>query len=144
MNWVSFYWMFYIQYCFFPSGGGVADMLQRLSLMKDFIEDVNFMCVSFSVKHPQIFCELWMSLSSTISNIYTYPFNSQLVLKKISRKSWSEAKRSKGTFICGPLLSKWMGLFHSWLDYFSIEVWAFIQNLNFFIFSILVSICYNF
>ena len=43
---------------FFPSGGGVADMLQRLSLMKDFIEDVNFMCVSFSVKHPQIFCEL--------------------------------------------------------------------------------------
>ena len=25
----------------------------------------------------------------------------------------------KGTFICGPLLSKWMSVFQSWLDCFS-------------------------
>ena len=40
-------------------------------------------------------------------------------------------QKIKGTFICGPLLSKWMGVFQSWLDYFSIEVSAFVQNINF-------------
>ena len=40
-------------------------------------------------------------------------------------------QKIKGTFICGPLLSKWMGVFHSWLDCFSIGVGAFIQNINF-------------
>ena len=42
---------------FFPSGGGVDDMLIRLSLIKQIIQDVNLMCISFSVKHPQIFWE---------------------------------------------------------------------------------------
>ena len=42
---------------FFPSGGGVDDMLIRLSLIKQIIQDVNLMCISFSVKHPQIFRE---------------------------------------------------------------------------------------
>ena len=28
----------------------------------------------------------------------------------------------KGTFICGLLIFKWMSVFQSWLDYFSIEV----------------------
>ena len=37
----------------------------------------------------------------------------------------------KGPFICGPLLFKWMDVFQSWLDCFSIGVWAFIQNINF-------------
>ena len=37
----------------------------------------------------------------------------------------------KGTFICGPLLFKWMDVFQSWLDCFSIGVQAFIQNINF-------------
>ena len=40
---------------FFPSGGGVDDVLMRLSLMKQSIKDVNLMCISFSAKHPQIF-----------------------------------------------------------------------------------------
>ena len=40
---------------FFPSGGGVDDVLVRLSLIKQIIKDVNFMCLSFSVKHPQTF-----------------------------------------------------------------------------------------
>ena len=42
---------------FFPSGGGVDDVLVRLSLIKQIITDVNLMCISFSVKHPQIFWE---------------------------------------------------------------------------------------
>ena len=42
---------------FFPSGGGVDDVLVRLSLIKQIIKDVNLMCLSFSVKHSQIFCE---------------------------------------------------------------------------------------
>ena len=40
---------------FFPSGGD--DVLMRLSLIKQIIKDVNLMCSSFSVKHPQIFLE---------------------------------------------------------------------------------------
>ena len=40
---------------FFPSGGD--DVLMRLSLIKQIIKDVNLMCISFSVKHPQIFWE---------------------------------------------------------------------------------------
>ena len=33
----------------------------------------------------------------------------------------------KGTFICEPLFFKWMGVFQSWLDCFSIGVLAFIH-----------------
>ena len=44
---------------FFPSGGD--DVLMRLSLIKQIIKDVNLMCISFSVKHPQIFFESLMS-----------------------------------------------------------------------------------
>ena len=42
---------------FSSSGGGVDDMLMRLLLIKQVIQDVNLMCISFSVKHPQIFWE---------------------------------------------------------------------------------------
>ena len=44
-------------FCFFFSGGGVDDVLVRLLLIKQIIKDVNLMCLSFSVKHPQIFWE---------------------------------------------------------------------------------------
>ena len=27
-------------------------------------------------------------------------------------------QKIEGTFICGPLFLKWMGVFQSWLDYF--------------------------
>ena len=40
-------------------------------------------------------------------------------------------QKIEGTFICGPLLFKWMDVFQSWLDCFSIGVRAFIQNINF-------------
>ena len=40
---------------FFPLGGD--DVLMRLSLIKQIVKDVNLMCISFSVKHPQIFWE---------------------------------------------------------------------------------------
>ena len=40
-------------------------------------------------------------------------------------------QKIKGTFISGPLIFKWMGVFQSWLDCFSIGVRAFIQNTNF-------------
>ena len=39
----------------FPLGG--HDMLIRLSLIIQIIKDVNLMCISFSVKHTQIFWE---------------------------------------------------------------------------------------
>ena len=42
---------------FFPSGGGVDDVLVRLSLIKQIIKDVNLMYLSFSFKHPHIFWE---------------------------------------------------------------------------------------
>ena len=40
---------------FFPSGGD--DVLMRLSLIRHIIKNVSLMCISFSVKHPQIFWE---------------------------------------------------------------------------------------
>ena len=69
---------------FSPSSGDVDDVLVRLPLIEKITKDVNLMCISFSVKHPQIFWESLMSLSNmpeTISNMYTYPFNPQLVVK---------------------------------------------------------------
>ena len=42
---------------FFPSGRGVDDVLMMFSLMKHIIKDVNLLCISFSVKHPQKFWE---------------------------------------------------------------------------------------
>ena len=42
---------------FFPSGGGVDDVLVKLSLIKQIMKDVNLMCLPFSLKHPQIFWE---------------------------------------------------------------------------------------
>ena len=44
-------------FLFFPSGGGVDDVLARLSLIKLIIKHANLTCLSFSVKHPQIFWE---------------------------------------------------------------------------------------
>ena len=71
---------------FFLSGPAVDDVLVRLSLINQIIENVNLMCISFSVKHPLIFWESYMSLSNmsrTISSMYTYPFNPQLVIKTV-------------------------------------------------------------
>ena len=42
---------------FFTSGGGVDDVLRRLLLIEQINKDVNFMSISFSVKHPQTFWE---------------------------------------------------------------------------------------
>ena len=61
---------------FFTPGGGVDDVLLRLSLIEQIIKYANLMCISLSAKHPQIFWELWMSLLNifrTSSNMYTYP-----------------------------------------------------------------------
>ena len=40
---------------FFTLRGGVDDVLMSLTLMKQAIKDVNLICISFSIKHPQIF-----------------------------------------------------------------------------------------
>ena len=55
--------MCYMQYCFFHSGGGVDYVLVWLPLIKQIIKDVNLMCIVFSVKKLQIFCESWKSFS---------------------------------------------------------------------------------
>ena len=59
-------------------------VLVRLLSIGQIIKDANSMCISFSVKHPQTFQKSWLSLpnmSRTISNMYTYPFNPQLLIK---------------------------------------------------------------
>ena len=69
---------------FSPSGGGVYDVLMTLSLIKQISKDANLMWIAFNVKHPQIFWESWMSLpimSTTIWNMYIYPFNPQPMTK---------------------------------------------------------------
>ena len=108
--------MYYIQYCFFISGGAADDVLVRLSLIEQAIKDGNLMCIPFNVKHPQ-------NMSRTISNMYTYPFNPQLVIKTsaITLSNISHDKKQKdhlygtfqGTFICELLFFKWMGVFQS-------------------------------
>ena len=62
---------------------------------------------------------------------------------------WKYDKKPKAqrNFYTWPLFFKWMWVSQSLLDYFSIGVWAFIQNIYFFILCslcMLVSICYNF
>ena len=42
---------------FFTSGGGVDAVLVRLKLIEQIIKDSNSMCISFSAKLPQTFCE---------------------------------------------------------------------------------------
>ena len=42
---------------FFHSGEGVDDVLVMLSLIKQIIKDINLICISFSVKRPQIYLE---------------------------------------------------------------------------------------
>ena len=49
--------MCYIQYSFFPSGGGDDDVLMRLLLIEQIIKDVKLMYNSFTAKNPQIFWE---------------------------------------------------------------------------------------
>ena len=39
---------------FFTSGGGIDDLLVRLSLIEQIIKDVNLICISFKFKHPDI------------------------------------------------------------------------------------------
>ena len=59
-------------------------VLVRLLSIEQIIKDANSMCISFSVKNPQTFPKSWLSLpnmSRTISNMYTYPFNPQLLIK---------------------------------------------------------------
>ena len=48
----------YAIYNTFPSGGGVDDVLVTLPLIEQIIKDVNLMCLSLSVTHPQIFWKL--------------------------------------------------------------------------------------
>ena len=42
---------------FFTSGIGIDEMLMRLMLIEQIIQDVNLMCILLSVKHPQTFWE---------------------------------------------------------------------------------------
>ena len=42
----------------FTSGGGVDDVLMRLSLIEQIIKDANLMSISFFVIHPMTFWQL--------------------------------------------------------------------------------------
>ena len=133
--------MYYIQCCFFNSGGGIDDMYVKLSLIEQIIKMLIWW--AFHSVLSSLF-----NMTRIISNMYTYPFNQQLIIKYKS-KIMTRNQKVKGTFICGPLFFKWMGISQSSLDCFSIGAWAFIHysNINFFIFRslcMLVSICYNF
>ena len=49
--------VFCFSFCFFPSSGGVDGVLVSLLLIEQIIKDIDLMCISFSVKYPQIFWE---------------------------------------------------------------------------------------
>ena len=59
-------------------------VLVRLLSIEQIIKNVNSMCTSLRVKNPQTFQKSWLSfpnMSRTISTMYTYPFNPQLLIK---------------------------------------------------------------
>ena len=127
------YYMCYIQYCSLPSGGYIDDVLVRLLVIKQVINDCNLMCISFSVKHPKIFWELWIifsNMSRTISNMYKYPFNLQLVIETLV-ENHDKKPRDQRNFYIRTSIFKWLGVFQSWLDCFSIGVWVIIRNIHF-------------
>ena len=41
-------------YCIYFSAGGSYDVMVKLPLIKQIVKDINLMCISFSVKHPQV------------------------------------------------------------------------------------------
>ena len=90
----------------FTSDGCVDKVLVRLSLIEEIIKDPNSICISFSVKHPQTFRESWMSLSNslrTISDMYTNPFNTQLVIKTSVESHDKKPKDQMNFYILGQL-----------------------------------------
>ena len=71
-----------------------------------------------------------MESCMSLPNVYTYPFNQQLVMKTYLESHNKKPKDQRNFYM-------WtiMGVFQSWLDSLSIGVQAFIQNINFLIFS---------
>ena len=102
---------------FLNSGGSVDDVLVKLSIVFQIIEDANLMWISFSVKHSQTFWESWMSLS----NMYSYPFTQSTIGDENKLKVMIRNQKTKELYM-------WtiMGIFQSWVDYLSTEVQAFI------------------
>ena len=99
-------------------------LLLRLSLVAQFINDANLMCISFSVKHPQTFRESWISLANMSRpncNFYTYPFNPQLVMK-----TWVECQDKNPKDQRNFCMSTIIGVFQFWVDCFSIGKQALI------------------
>ena len=129
---------------FFSSGGGADDVLVKLLLIKKITKDVNLMCISFSVKYPQIFWESWISLSGTIFNMYTYPFNPQLVIK--TNKNHNKKPKDQRNFYMWTVIFSMDGsisilarLFFNW----SMSIYSEYKLFIFSVLCILVSICYN-
>ena len=76
--------MLYRVLFFFPSGGGVDDFINQWGV-EVVINQTNCQECNFDVHciQCQAFSESWISLSNmsrAIPNMYTYPFNSQLVI----------------------------------------------------------------
>ena len=141
--------MCYIQYCFFPSGAGVDNVLVRFLLIKQIIKDANLICIAFRVGHPQIFWELWMSLSNMsriISNLYVYPFNPQLLIKTLVEHHDKKLMRSKELlymdryFQMDGCISVLVRLLFNW----NMSIYSKYKLFIFSILCLLVSICYNF
>ena len=130
---------------FFTSFGAVDEVLVRLLLIEKLIEDAYSMCILFSVKHPQTFHKLSVKFLQYMQNYFQYvciPIQPQLVIKHML-KVIIRNQKIRETFILGRLfLNRW-----GYLDCFSIAVLAYLQNINFLIFSslcMLMPICYNF
>ena len=60
-------------------------------------------------------------MSRTISNMYTYSFNPQLVIKTQVENHDKEPKDQRN-FYMWTIIFKRIGIFHSWLHCFSIGV----------------------
>ena len=77
-------------------------------------------------QNSQAFWESWMSWS----NLYTYLFNQQLVMK-----TWVESHDKKPKDQRNFYMWTIIGVFQSWVDCLSIRVQAFFENIKFLIFS---------
>ena len=69
-----------------------------------------------------------------VSKIYTHPFNRKLVIKAYVESHYEKPEKQRNFYIWINIFFKWREVFQSSLDCFPIQVWAFIQNIYFFIF----------
>ena len=125
--------MCYIQYCFFAfwwrCWWHVGEVVINQTNYQECQFDVHCIHCQTSTDILGIVNEFAQYVQNYFQYVYK-PFNSQLVIKK-SVEDHDKKPKYQRNFYVWTVTFKWISVFQSWLDCFSIGVLAFIQNINF-------------